>query len=104
MKQNLFDKPLFQATLGDFAELMKETLSGIPKLEERESLSNKCKRYVYGISGIAKLFGCSKPTAQRIKSSGMINKAVSQIGKTIIVDADLALELTKSVNFKFRKN
>ncbi len=53
----------------------------------------KDKKYVYGISGIAKLFGCSTPTANRIKQSGKISKAVTQIGRKIIVDADLALEL-----------
>lgn len=51
------------------------------------------KKYVYGILGIAKLFGCSIPTASRIKKSGKINKAITQIGRKIIVDADLALEL-----------
>lgn len=51
------------------------------------------KKYVYGISGIARLFGCSMPTANRIKKSGKISKAITQIGRKIIVDAELALEL-----------
>lgn len=51
------------------------------------------KKYVYGINGIARLFGCSMPTANRIKKSGKINKAITQIGRKIIVDAELALEL-----------
>lgn len=51
------------------------------------------KKYVYGIAGIARLFGCSMPTANRIKQSGKIEKAITQIGRKIIVDADLALEL-----------
>jgi len=42
---------------------------------------------------IAKLFGCSLPTANRIKKSGKIDKAITQIGRKIIVDAELALEL-----------
>jgi len=50
-------------------------------------------QYVYGILGIAKLFGCSLPTANRIKKSGKIDKAITQIGRKIIVDAELALEL-----------
>ncbi len=48
---------------------------------------------MYGILGIAKLFGCSLPTANRIKKSGKIDKAITQIGRKIIVDAELALEL-----------
>ena len=51
------------------------------------------RKYVHGILGIAKLFGCSLPTANRIKKSGKIDKAITQIGRKIIVDAELALEL-----------
>ncbi|KAA6330021.1 hypothetical protein EZS27_021225, partial [termite gut metagenome] len=57
------------------------------------TLNDTSKRYVYGISGIARLFGCSIPTANRIKQSGKIDKAITQIGRKIIVEADLALEL-----------
>ena len=45
----------------------------------------------YGIEGIARVFGCSVPTANRIK----IDKAITQIGRKIVVDADLALSLAK---------
>ena len=33
------------------------------------------------------------PTANRIKKSGKIDKAITQIGRKIIVDVELALEL-----------
>jgi len=66
----------------------------------RERRSSKCfllqRRKaicVYGLAGIARLFGCSLPTANRIKQSGKINRAITQVGRKIIVDADLALEL-----------
>ena len=42
----------------------------------------------YGIEGIARVFGCSVPTANRIKKSGIIDKAITQIGRKIVVDAD----------------
>lgn len=51
------------------------------------------KRYVYGLAGIARLFGCSLPTANRIKQNGKINRAITQISRKISVDADLVLEL-----------
>ena len=51
------------------------------------------KRYVYGISGIAELFGCSIPTASRIKRSGIIDDAITQVGRKIVVDANKALML-----------
>lgn len=49
----------------------------------------------YGIEGIARVFGCSVPTANRIKKSGIIDKAITQIGRKIVVDTDLALSLAK---------
>jgi len=48
---------------------------------------------VYGIAGIAQIFGCSIPTASRIKKSGIINDAITQIGRKIVINADKALEL-----------
>jgi DNA invertase Pin-like site-specific DNA recombinase len=63
------------------------------KKPEIVSLNNSTKKHVYGIAGIARLFGCSIPTANRIKKSGKIDKAITQIGRKIIVDAELALEL-----------
>ena len=51
------------------------------------------RKYVYGILGIAKLFGCSLATAKLIMNSGKIDTAITQIGRKIIVDAELALEL-----------
>lgn len=53
------------------------------------------KRTYYGIEGIAQVFGCSVPTANRIKRSGIIDAAITQIGRKIIVDADMALALAK---------
>ncbi len=51
------------------------------------------RRLVYGIKGIAELFGVSERQARYIKSSGTIRKAIKQQGRTIVTDADLALEL-----------
>jgi 2,4-dienoyl-CoA reductase-like NADH-dependent reductase (Old Yellow Enzyme family) len=71
--------------------------------EEFLTLSSQTqeKKYVYGIPGIAELFHCSKATANRIKASGKIDKAIVQIGRKIIVDVDLALELAAKSNRSF---
>ena len=55
-------------------------------------------RHVYGLKGIAKLFDCSISTANRIKTSGVIDKAIKQVGRKIIVDAEYALELINRKN------
>ena len=69
--------------------LSRQTASTEPSPKETKTE----KRYVYGIAGICEIFGCSKPTAIRIKKSGRIDSAITQIGRKIVIDADLALQL-----------
>ena len=94
------NKPLFQCTLGDFKEVLAVILKD-NELESEGKTSSTPKHYVYGIAGIAKLFGCSIPTAQRIKNSGEIDDAISQIGGVIVVDSEYALDLLR-VSKKYR--
>ena len=82
-------KPLWQMTGEEFLQLYQNA----EHQEVRQSVVNPAKKYVYGIHGISQLFGCSIPTAHRIKKGGKIDKAVTQIGRKIIVDAEFALEL-----------
>lgn len=51
-------------------------------------------RLVYGLRGIQDLFNCSHKTAQHYKDH-VIMEAVTQNGRKIVVDADLALQLFK---------
>lgn len=55
----------------------------------------KKRNLVYGLAGLSQLLGCSISTAARIKKSGVLDPAIHQIGKIIVVDADLALDLMK---------
>ncbi len=63
---------------------------------EIASLSQR--RIYYGIEGIAQIFGCSVPTTNRIKKSGMIDDAITQIDRQIVIDDNLALELAKKAD------
>jgi hypothetical protein len=83
------NKPLWQLTVGEFLALTNQTATVTIDNTPKE------KRLVYGIAGIAQLFNCSMTTANRIKGSGKIDRAISQCGRIITVDADLALELMK---------
>ena len=65
--------------------------------------TGKDHRYVQGYQGIASLFGCSKSTAQRIKKSGIIDEAITQVNRKILVDADLALQLVKESGCKMNE-
>ena len=83
---------IIDLTLGELLEAVedrvKEVIAGKPDKE-----TNTEKRYVYGLKGLARLLGCSKTTASRIKTSGKIDKAITQIGALLIIDAELALKL-----------
>lgn len=92
MNEELLNKPLLTCTLGDFKEILTQALRD----NELESLATAPpKRYVYGLAGLMKLFGCSISTAERIKQSGVIDQAISQTGDIIVVDAELALDLLR---------
>lgn len=89
----LLDKPVWQMTGEELLFLAQHSKMSTSGEVTKASSSKEEKRYVYGLAGIARLFGCSLPTANRIKQSGKINRAITQVGRKIIVDADLALEL-----------
>ena len=89
--QELLSKPVWQMTGEEFIMLSRHA-SGQPEAQP-QPVTDTGRKYVYGILGIAKLFGCSLPTANRIKKSGKIDKAITQIGRKILELAELALEL-----------
>lgn len=80
-------------TASEFAEVLCDVMQRMSSNKGEEFKPSK--RLVYGIAGIAQLFNCSMTTANRIKASGKIDKAISQTGRMIAVDADLALQLMK---------
>ena len=83
------DTRIIDLTVGQLMQLLDKKQDPAEIKEEPE----KAKRLVYGIAGIAQLFNCSMTTANRIKASGRIDKAISQHGRIIVVDADKALVL-----------
>ena len=97
--EELLEKPLWQFTGKDHEYMLKHVLMESLSVDGNSQPSNK-KYYVQGINGIANLFGCSKSTAQRIKNSGVINDAITQVQRKILVDADLALQLVKESGYK----
>ena len=87
------NKRVVDLTLGEVLDAIearvKQTMSG----QGRRDVVDR--RMVYGLKGIQQLFNCSKTTASRIKQSGRIDAAISQIGDMIVIDADKALELNQ---------
>ncbi|MDO5609109.1 MAG: DUF3853 family protein [Capnocytophaga sp.] len=76
--------PLWQLTVGEFIEL------------QQHLYYFSAKKYEYGLKGLAKILGCSRSKAAQIKKSGILDEAISQNGKTIIIDREKALELFKN--------
>lgn len=71
--------PIWQLTVAEFLEVSKNF--------------NADKKYEYGLKGLAKILGCSRSKASKVKSSGILDKAIIQKGNIIIIDKDKALEL-----------
>lgn len=86
------DTRIIDLTVAQLAEVIDKAVE--ESLRRRsQPTDNNSPRYVHGIKGIADIFGVSERQARYIKSSGVINKAIRQRGRTIITDADLALQL-----------
>lgn len=62
-----------------------ELLSCIDEYFENK---NKAGEKIRGIKGLADYLKCSLRTAQELKSSGKIDKAIQQSGRVIIIDKD----------------
>ena len=89
--KQLLQKPIAMMTGEELTFLLNSSMEA--KANEQTPVVQK--RTYYGIEGIAQVFGCSVPTANRIKRSGIIDSAITQVGRKIIVDADKALALAK---------
>lgn len=89
------DTLLFSMSSDEFFSKLKECFAEAMFAPEANEGVKVKKHYVYGLQGICDLFGCSTATAARIKKSGVIDEAISQVGNTIVVDADLAIDLLK---------
>lgn len=76
--------PLWQLTVGEFIEIQKHI-----------HFVSANQKYEYGIKGLAKILGCSKTKATEIKKSGVLNNAIYQNGRTIIIDKEKVMEYLK---------
>ena len=85
MKGNETKKYLWELTIDEFKELQFEI--------------TKEKSYEYGIKGLAKILGCSRSQAYNIKASGIIDEAIFQNGKMMVIDVEKTLRLLSENNF-----
>lgn len=79
-------------TIGELMGYIKKSL---PEIAAKDGDSGNEHRLEFGLQGIATIFNCSISTANRIKASGRIDAAISQVGRKMVIDAEKALELMK---------
>lgn len=87
---------LINMTPDEFFDRLKECFAEAMFAPPKDEGVKIKKHYVYGLQGICDLLGCSTATAARIKKSGVIDAAIAQVNNTIVVDADLAIDLLKA--------
>ena len=90
---NDYNKPIWQLTVGELVEILDSR-----KENGEENFAKEIdldKKYVYGLLGLAKILGCSKNHAGKLKSKGIFDEAIIQNGRKIIIDAEKAIELFK---------
>lgn len=92
--EKLLQTPVCMMT-GEELSLLLSNLNLLADKKSEPSSTPATKHLAYGIHGIAETFGCSIPTANRIKKSGIIDAALSQVGRKIVVDVDKALQLVQ---------
>ncbi len=88
------NKPIWQLTVAEFERIIEDKINNKP-VDTTAIIDASKKEYVYGITGLAKLLGCSIPQAQRFKSRGIFDDAIFQNGRTIIIEKEKALKLFK---------
>lgn len=92
LSNSILEKQLFAMTGAEILELF----SAIAPFEQKPITEDyTTQKHVYGLSGLSNLLGCGKTTAQKIKNSGILDDAITQNGKKLIINADLALKLMK---------
>lgn len=96
--EQLLQKPVCYMSGEELAYLINNIGILAQKNIAEDKVPTTERKLAYGIKGIADTFGCSIPTANRIKKSGLINKAISQVGRKIVLDVGLALELAGNIN------
>ena len=99
MKPTL-DTRVIDLTLGQLLDAVEARVRQVLADGEATQKKQEGKRYIYGLKGLAQLLGCSKTTASRVKQSGVIDRAITQVGALLIIDADMALELARAASNK----
>ena len=94
------NRRLIDVSVGEAFELLKPQFADLMRKVVDEAVAFALEeKEVYGLEGIQKILGnCSKSKAQMVKNSGVIDAAITQNGRKIIVDVKKAKELLKKAS------
>lgn len=85
------DLRIIDLTVGQLRELIAS---------EVKKNAQEPEEYLYGMQGIATIFRCSLVTANKIKKSGMLDDALVQVGRKIIINKRKAIEVANKNGYK----
>lgn len=91
MEKKYEDMPLWQLSVNELKLIISHMLE--EKLHALEDNGQTPTTRVYGIQGLADLLHCSRTKASQIKKLGLIDEAITQVGRKIVIDAELAIKL-----------
>jgi len=86
------ETPIAMITVGQLREILSGNLANVQQVP---IVPTSQRENVYGLRGIAALFGVSTVTAQQYKNT-FLKPAIKQNGRKIIIDRDRAVELWTS--------
>ena len=92
MNQEILKKYLFQMTGEEIIELFSYIILKQEQVDVKDYTSDK---HAFGLIGLANLLRVSKTKAQQIKNSGILDAAITQHGRKIMINKELALQLYK---------
>lgn len=83
-------------SLGEFLELAKPIVQSWIAEEKPAHFKDEDEVWEYGMSAIQRLLNCSYTTAHRMKNSGLLDEAIVQSGRKIMVNVKKAKEILKA--------
>lgn len=89
---------IIDLTVGQLEDLTRAWVRSEVASAKGTSEDRPNKTYVYGLKGLARIIGCSITTACKINTSGVVDAARTRMGKLLIYDADLVMELVNKAD------
>lgn len=87
------DTPIHLLTPRQLFEMQSEWMSCQPKPENKDEVNKPERWLVNKISELAEILGTSESTIYRMKKDGLLDSAISQYGKWMVIDVNKVLDI-----------